>query len=174
MKLFTQAHQVSIGAAGAAAACTLVLAACGGSTPTPAASSSSSSSSSPSGVPHQSFSAHPTFSPTGYALGDTSTNPDQSYQCAASLASDSGDTIAYTTVAGTNDAEATQFCAALEQNGSWKSVESIAGGTYATTPVCHLTTSDDAMTARIYTAEPNGDQSLTTQLCAALAQGLGA
>lgn len=172
MKLFTDVHRVSIGSAGAAAACTLVLAACGSSSSTPAPSSSSSSSA--SGVPRQSFSAHPTFSPTGYALGDTSTNPDQSYQCAASLDSDSGETIAYTTVAGSNDAEATQFCSALEENGSWKSVKSISGGTYSKTPVCHLTTSDNAMTARIYTALPNGDDSLTTQLCAALAQGLGA
>lgn len=172
MKLFTKVHRVSVASVGAAAMCTLVLAACGGSSPTPTASSSSSSSA--SGVPQQSFSAHPTFSPTGYALGETSSNPDQSYECAASLDSDSGDTIAYTTVAGSNNAEATQFCAALEQNGSWKSVQSIAGGSYSTTPVCHLTTTDNAMTARIYTAKPNGDDSLTTQLCAALAQGLGA
>jgi hypothetical protein len=162
-------------ASGAAAgACALFIAACGGSSPTAAPSSSSSNSSSASGVPSQSFSAHPTFSSTGYALGDTDTNPDQSYECAASGKSDSGTLIAYATVAGTDNAEATQVCSALEGSGAWSSVSSIAAGSYESTPICHITTSDTATTIRIYTAKPDGDDSTTTQLCAAMAQGFGA
>ncbi|MBV8529086.1 MAG: hypothetical protein JOZ75_12285 [Candidatus Dormibacteraeota bacterium] len=146
---------------------TLAASACGGS-------STSSPSSSSSGVPAQSFKAAPTFSSTGYALGDTNTNPDQSYECAASGQSDGGTTIAYATVAGNDNAEATQACAAMESSGAWSAVQSISGGSYETTPVCHITTADSATTIRIYTAKPDGDDSTTTQLCAAMAQGFGA
>jgi len=159
---------MSIASAAAAAACALAVTACGGSSPTPTSSSSSS------GVPTQSFTAHPTFSSTGYALGDTGTNPDSTYECAASGQSDSGTLIAYSTVAGSDNAEATQLCAALEQTGAWKSVSTISAGSYETTPTCHITTADSKTTIRIYTAKPDGTDSLTTQLCAAMARGFGA
>lgn len=148
---------------------TLAASACGGSS-----NSSPSSSSSSTGVPAQSFKAAPTFSSTGYALGDTDTNPDSSYECAAQGQSDSGTTIAYSTVAGKDNAEATQACAAMESSGAWSAVKSISGSSIDPTPVCHITTADNATTIRIYTAKPDGDESLTTQLCAAMAQGFGA
>lgn len=163
---------MSLASGAAAALCALGIAACGGSSPTPTASNSASSSA--SGVPSQSFSAHPTFSSTGYALGDTNTNPDSQYECAASGHSDSGTLIAYSTVAGTDNAEATQVCAALEQSGAWNSVQTISASSIESTPICHITTSDNKTTIRIYTAKPDGTDSLTTQLCAAMAQGFGA
>jgi hypothetical protein len=156
------------GSIGFAAALAMAATACGGST------NSSPSPSSSGGVPTQSFSSHPTFSATGYALGDTDTNPDSHYECAASGHSDSNALIAYSTVAGSDNAEATQVCAALEQSGAWSSVSSISAGSYSSTPICHITTADSATTIRIYTAKPDGDDSLTTQLCAAMAHGFGA
>ncbi len=156
--------------AAAAAVAGLFVVACGG------ASSNSPAATNRSGpaIPTQSFSTHPAVSASGYALGDTSGNPDQSYECAAKLSTDSGDVIAYSTVAGSNNAAATQFCAALESDASWTAVQTIAGGSYETAPICHITTTDQKTTARIYTAKPSGDDSATTQLCAALAQGFGA
>lgn len=172
MTVLTRIRPTWLAPGAAAALCAFALGACGGSSPTPTASSSSSSSA--RGVPSQSFSAHPTFSSTGYALGDTATNPDSQYECAASGRSDSDALIAYSTVAGTDNAEATQVCAALEQSGAWDSVQRISGSSIDPAPVCHITTADSKTTIRIYTAKPDGTQSLTTQLCAAMAQGFGA
>jgi hypothetical protein len=53
-------------------------------------------------------------------------------------------------------------------------VKSISAGSFETTPICHITTSDTKTTIRVYTAKPDGTDSLTTQLCAAMAQGFGA
>ena len=153
---------------GLAALLALAASACGGG------SSTNTPTGSAGGVRSQSFKAAPTFSSTGYALGDTSTNPDSQYECAASGSSDAGLTIAYGTVAGNDNAEATQACAAMESSGAWSSVSTISSGSYEATPICHITTADTATTIRIYTAKPDGDDSLTTQLCAAMAQGFGA
>lgn len=154
--------------AGLTALLALAASACGGE------SSTNTPTGSGGGVPAQSFKAAPTFSSTGYALGDTGTNPDSTYECAASGQSDAGATIAYATVAGKDNAEATQACAAMESSGAWSSVSTISAGSYEATPICHITTADTATTIRIYTAKPDGDDSLTTQLCAAMAQGFGA
>lgn len=165
--MIRKASSTFFAAAGLAGLLALAATACGGS-------SATSPSGSGGGVPTQSFKAAPTFSSTGYALGDANTNPDSSYECAASGQSDAGSTIAYATVAGSDNAEATQACAAMESSGAWSSVSTISAGSYEATPICHITTADSATTIRIYTAKPDGDDSLTTQLCAAMAQGFGA
>lgn len=155
-------------AGGLAALLALAASACG------SGSSTNTPTGSAGGVRAQSFKAAPTFASTGYALGDANTNPDSNYECAASGSSDAGTTIAYATVAGHDNAEATQACAAMESSGAWFSVSTISAGSYEATPICHITTADTATTIRIYTAKPDGDDSLTTQLCAAMAQGFGA
>jgi hypothetical protein len=162
----------SFAAAASAAACALVLGACGGSnnTPTPSVAQAPQASA----IPSQSFGSHPTFQSTGYALGDTNANPDSQFECGASGHSDDGTVIAYATVAGNSKSEADQVCSALESSNAWTSVTTISGGSYSTTPVCHITTADTNTTIRIYTAKPDGTDSLTTQLCSAMAQGFGA
>ena len=167
--MFLRLPARTVAFAASAALIALVVVGCGGSS-----SNSPAASRSGPAIPSQSFSTHPAVSSSGYALGDTGSNPDQAYECAAKLSTDSGDVIAYSTVAGSDNAAATQFCAALESDTSWTAVQTIAGGSYETTPICHITTNDQKTTARIYTAKPNGDDSSTTQLCAALAQGFGA
>lgn len=166
----------SLAAAASVGACALVLGACGGGTSSSNNTSptSSGSQTTSGNIPTQSFGSHPTFQATGYALGDTNANPDSKFECGASGHADDGTTIAFSTVAGSDKSEADQVCSALTSSAAWTSVQTISGGSYETTPVCHITTADTNTTIRIYTAKPDGTDSLTTQLCSAMAQGFGA
>jgi hypothetical protein len=107
-------------------------------------------------------------------LGDTTTNPDAQYVCAAQ-ATESDQVIAYTTVAGADATGAQGVCSAMEQGskGAWASVSSISSGSFETTPICWVTAANDQVTQRVYTATPNGDDQATLILCDDLFSGAG-
>src|ERR1700694_5453495 len=57
-------------------------------------------------------------------FGDTTTNPDATYICAAS-ASLNGKIVAYMTVAGSDTAGGQSACTTLEQGGAWVAITTI-------------------------------------------------
>jgi hypothetical protein len=137
-------------------------------TPTPNASPSAPAVSLP--TPATNATATPSASPTTSGatggFGDTSANPDSQYICAAQ-ATENSEVIAYTTVAGPDASGGQGVCTAMEQGskGAWAEVARIASGSFETTPICWVTAGSGAVTQRVYTAIPNGDDQATTVLC---------
>jgi hypothetical protein len=113
----------------------------------------------------------PDATPTA-GFGDTATNPDLSFICAAQ-ANESGTVIAYATIAGSDATSGSALCADLEQMGPWIELKSIAAGSIERVPGCYLTSADGAVTARIYGAIPSGDEAMTKALCTALFNSAG-
>ncbi len=107
-------------------------------------------------------------------FGDTSGNPDSQYICAAQAEEDS-QVIAYTTVAGADTTDGEGVCTAMEQGskGAWTDIAQIASGSFETTPICWVTAANGAVTQRVYTAIPNGDDQATMVLCDDLFTGAG-
>ena len=149
----------------------IALIGCGSSTPTPASSTTPSVA---TATPQTSATpAAPSTGATG-GFGDTATNPDAQYVCAAK-ATESSQVIAYTTVAGADATGAQGVCTAMEQGsqGAWAQVSSISGGSIEPTPICWVTAANAQVTQRVYTASPNGDDQATTVLCNDLFSGAG-
>ena len=136
-----------------------------GSSAAPAAPSTSSSSAQ---------TATPTAARQADSSGvaDTSANPDRSYICAAAAPNSSGQTIAYLTVAGTDDTAARSECSALAQGSSWAAVSSSPFHETQYTPVCFVTFDTGRLTARIYTSD-SGTFADGVGLCNPLLQGFG-
>lgn len=107
-------------------------------------------------------------------FGDTSINPDSHYICAAQ-ASESNQVIAYTTVAGPDTTDGQGVCAAMVQGskGGWTDIAQIASGSFETTPICWVTAANGAVTQRVYTATPYGDDQASMVLCDDLFTGAG-
>jgi hypothetical protein len=107
-------------------------------------------------------------------FGDTTNNPDSQYICAAE-ATESSQVIAYTTVAGADTNDGRGVCTAMEQGskGAWTDVAQLAGGSFETTPICWVTAANGAVTQRVYTAIPNGDDQASMVLCDDLFTGAG-
>jgi hypothetical protein len=160
----------------------IALIGCGSSTPAPPSSATPSSAPPPSATPIESptavAAATPTPAPpstgTTGGFGDTATNPDAQYVCAAQ-ATENSQVIAYTTVAGADTTDGQGVCTAMEQGseGAWTDVASIANGAFETTPICWVTAANGAVTQRVYTAIPNGDDQATMVLCDDLFSGAG-
>lgn len=119
-------------------------------------------------------SAAPTTSAATGGFGDTSDNPDSRYVCAAQ-ATENSEVIAYTTVAGPDTSGGEGVCTAMEQGskGAWTDVARIANGSFESTPICWVTAANGAVTQRVYTAIPSGDDQATTVLCDDLFTGAG-
>jgi hypothetical protein len=117
--------------------------------------------------------APPISGATG-GFGDTSTNPDSQYVCAAK-ATENSQVIAYTTVSGADTTDSQGVCTAMEQGsqGAWTAVASISSGSFETAPICWVTAANGAVTQRVYTAIPNGDDQATMVLCDDLFKGAG-
>lgn len=111
----------------------------------------------------------PDPTPRGFALGDTDDNPDYSYECAFARKPDGTTVIAYTIVAGTDDAAGDTICAAVDASGGWDEVDpgGIPGEALEVSAFCHWTTSNGLNTVRIYTATA-GTPEQSSVLCAAL------
>jgi hypothetical protein len=160
----------------------IALIGCGSSTPAPTSSATPSTAPPPTATPLQSptaaTAATPTPAPpntgTTGGFGDTATNPDTQYVCAAQ-ATENSQVIAYTTVAGADTTDGQGVCTAMEQGsqGAWTDVSSIANGSFETTPICWVTAANNAVTQRVYTAIPNGDDQATMVLCDDLFSGAG-
>jgi hypothetical protein len=159
----------------------IALAGCGSTTPAPTSSATASSAPSSTPIPAPSptpVAATPTPGPpstgTTGGFGDTATNPDAQYVCAAQ-ATENSQVIAYTTVAGADTTDGQGVCTAMEQGsqGAWTDVSSIANGSFETTPICWVTAANGAVTQRVYTAIPNGDDQATMVLCDDLFTGAG-
>jgi hypothetical protein len=159
----------------------IALAGCGSTTPAPSSSPTPSSAPSSTPIPTPSptpVAATPTPGPpstgTTGGFGDTATNPDAQYVCAAQ-ATENSQVIAYTTVAGADTTDGQGVCTAMEQGsqGAWTDVSSIANGSFETTPICWVTAANGAVTQRVYTAIPNGDDQATMVLCDDLFTGAG-
>lgn len=107
-------------------------------------------------------------------FGDTSVNPDSQYICAAK-ATENSEVVAYTTVAGADTTDGEGVCTAMEQGskGAWTDIAQIASGSFETTPICWVTAANGAVTQRVYTAIPNGDDQATMVLCDDLFTGAG-
>jgi len=163
-------HRIAAWALGLVA---LAAAGCGGTTaavtvtatPAPTATTAPAATSAPA-----------TATPTSVAgitggAGDTAVNPDSTSICAASGADESGDLIAYLTVAGTDTATGDSLCGTLESGSSWTAVTSIPAGGYESVPGCHVTLDGGAITARIYTAQAGSDAD-TVELCNTLLGGV--
>jgi hypothetical protein len=150
----------------------VVVVGCGSSTPTP----TSSAKAHPSATAASGVTPTPAAPSTGATggFGDTATNPDAQYVCAAK-ATESSQVIAYTTVAGPDATGAQGVCTAMEQGsqGAWTDVSSISSGSFEATPICWVTASNAQVTQRVYTATPNGDDQATTVLCNDLFRGAG-
>jgi len=126
-------------------------------------------------TPTESTASTPTPATTDGAIGgfgDTDANPDSTFICGAS-ASTGGTVIAYTTVAGSDSATGNSLCSALEADGSWTDISTIAASSYEAVPECFLTTPDGSVTARIYTAVPGGSDAATTTLCNTVFESAG-
>jgi hypothetical protein len=155
---------------------------CGSSTPAPTSNATSTpaptSAATPTPAPTAASAGTPTPAPpnTGATggFGDTSTNPDTQYVCAAQ-ATENSQVIAYTTVSGADTTDGEGVCTAMEQGsqGAWTDVSSIASGSFETTPICWLTAANGAVTQRVYTALPNGDDEASMVLCDDLFSGAG-
>ena len=117
--------------------------------------------------------APPSSGATG-GFGDTSTNPDSQYVCAAK-ATENSEVIAYTTVSGADTTDSQGVCTAMEQGskGAWTDVASISSGAFETAPICWVTAANGAVTQRVYTAIPSGNDQATTVLCDDLFSGAG-
>ncbi|HVC04276.1 MAG TPA: hypothetical protein VND88_06335 [Candidatus Acidoferrales bacterium] len=117
--------------------------------------------------------APPNAGATG-GFGDTATNPDSQYVCAAK-ATENSEVIAYTTVSGPDTTGSTGVCTAMEQGsqGAWSEVSAISGGSFETAPICWVTAANGQVTQRVYTAVPNGDDQATMVLCDDLFSGAG-
>ena len=103
--------------------------------------------------------------------GDTSTNPNSTYICAASGTDDSGSLIAYLTVAGTDTDTGNSLCSSLESASAWTSASSIPAGGYNGVPGCYVTLDGGSVTARICTAQ-GGTDTDTVALCNTLLGGV--
>jgi hypothetical protein len=133
------------------------------------ASSSTVAAVTPTPLPTPTPSAIPSPSPTLLpgevrGFGDTATNPDSTYICAAS-ASVNGQIVAYLTIAGTDTAAGQSACTALEQGGAWVAVSTLPAGSYLAldaTNGCFDTIGP--ITSRIYTATA-GLPADTLRLC---------
>jgi hypothetical protein len=134
----------------------------------------------PASLPTPATTAAPTPSAPATAsgatggFGDTSDNPDSKYICAAQ-ATEESEVIAYTTVAGADTTDGEGVCTAMEQGskGAWTDIAQIASGSFETTPICWVTAANGAVTQRVYTAIPNGDDQATMVLCDDLFTGAG-
>ena len=150
----------------------VVLVGCGSSTLTPA----SSATALPAATVPSAVTPTPAPLSTGATggFGDTTTNPDAQYVCAAK-ATENSQVIAYTTVAGADASGAQGVCTAMEQGsqGAWTDVTSISSGSFEATPICWVTASNTQVTQRVYTAIPDGDDQATTVLCHDLFSGAG-
>jgi hypothetical protein len=120
----------------------------------------------PSAAPTSTATAATLTGATG-GFGDTATNPDSTFICAAS-ASSSGAVIAYTTVAGSDSSTGNTMCSNLEQGGAWTAITSISAQSYKAPSDCWLSTASGGATARIYTAIPGGNDAGTQSLCTTL------
>ncbi|HEY6469445.1 MAG TPA: hypothetical protein VI434_06735 [Candidatus Dormibacteraeota bacterium] len=159
----------------------IALIGCGATTPTPTSSATAASTAAPSPTPLTTATAAPTATPTQGpssgatgGFGDTSTNPDSQYVCAAK-ATENSQVIAYTTVSGADTTDGQGVCTAMEQGsqGAWTDVSSIASGSFETAPTCWVTAANGQVTQRVYTAVPNGDDQATMVLCDDLFTGAG-
>jgi hypothetical protein len=154
----------------------IVLVGCGSSTP--AASTATPASTPTAAAPSPTAIATATPAPpsagTTGGFGDTATNPDSQYVCAAK-ATENSQVIAYTTVSGSDTADSQGVCTAMEQGseGAWTDVASIASGSFETAPICWVTAANGQVTQRVYTAVPNGDDQATMVLCDDLFSGAG-
>lgn len=129
----------------------------------PAGTSSATPTATPSAEP-----ADATLATPSGGFGDTTTNPDSSFICAAK-APVSGSVIAYMTVAGSDVTSGDALCSDLEQEGPWIGLQSIAAGSYDVVAECFLTSADGAVTARVYAAKPGADDvTMTRTLCSRL------
>ncbi len=129
----------------------------------------------PTATPTESTPSTPTADTSGDAtggFGDTDANPDSTFICGAS-ASTGGTVIAYTTVAGSDSDTGNSLCSALEADGSWTDVSTIAASSYEAVPECFLTTPGGSVTARIYTAVPGGSDDATATLCNTVFESAG-
>jgi hypothetical protein len=157
---------------------------CGATTPAPAQSPTATPTPSPSAPPVSLPTPATVATPTPSApitttgatggFGDTSGNPDSQYICAAQATEDS-EVVAYTTVAGPDANGGEGVCTAMEQGskGAWTGIAQIASGSFETTPICWVTSASGAVTQRVYTAIPNGDDQATMVLCDDLFTGAG-
>ncbi len=159
----------------------IALIGCGATTPAPTTSATASSTAAPTATPLTTPSAAPTATPTPApssgatgGFGDTATNPDSQYVCAAQ-ATENSQVIAYTTVSGADTTDGQGVCTAMEQGsqGAWTDVSSISSGSFETTPICWVTAANGQVTQRVYTALPNGDDQATMVLCDDLFTGAG-
>jgi hypothetical protein len=102
--------------------------------------------------------------PSG-GFGDTGTNPDSTFICAAK-ADVHGTVVAYMTVAGSDPTSGNALCSDLEKAGPWIGLPSIAAGSYDGVAGCFLTSADGAVTARVYAAKSGSlDVTTTRTLC---------
>ncbi len=137
----------------------LVLAACGStssaSNPSPSPAASPSAAASPSPVSGSG-------SLTG-AMGDTKTNPDQTYGCAftglGNDSSDSNTTVVIVTVAGPSP---NSLCPLFSALTNYTQVQSVTVNHSAV--VCYMTSADGGATARFYTA-PTGTLAQAKSVC---------
>ncbi len=129
-----------------AVACTAALAATGCGSSTVPAVTSNSTGSAPTATPTAAGQAN-----TG-GVADTPANPDRTYICAAA-AMTGGQTIAYLTVAGSDNSGAQSECSTLAQGSSWTSVASSPFHENLYTPVCFVTFDTGRLTARVYTSD---------------------
>jgi hypothetical protein len=106
-----------------------------------------------------------------HGYGDTKTNPDNSFICAAATRTAKGTDAAYLTVAGSDRSAGDRWCSTAAK-GSWKAITTIAAAAYDTPARCYLTTDRGGITARIYTAV-HGSTSKTKALCAQMFQKAG-
>jgi hypothetical protein len=129
----------------------------------------------PTATPTESTASTPTpvtADGTTGGFGDTDANPDSTFICGAS-ASTGGTVIAYTTVAGSDSGTGNSLCSALEADGSWTDISTVAASSYEAVPECFLTTPDGSVTARVYTAVPGGSDAATQTLCNTVFESAG-
>jgi hypothetical protein len=163
----------------AIAGASLGLLGCGASTQAPAPLPTTTPTASPSAplaslpTPAIATPTPVTTSATG-GFGDTSDNPDSQYICAAQATEDN-EVVAYTTVAGPDATDGRGVCTSMEQGskGAWTDIAQIASGSFETTAICWITAGNGAVTQRLYTAVPDGNDDATMVLCDDLFTGAG-
>lgn len=101
------------------------------------------------------------------ASGDTTANAHANLACAAWVFADDNETVvAYVTVNGSNGDEAKPLCQTLNLT-IFRNVSSVPPGTTAARADCYLSTSDGAVTARVFQA-PMGTSATTLEVCSAM------
>jgi hypothetical protein len=103
-------------------------------------------------------------------VADTPANPDRTYICAAAAANSGGQTIAYLTVAGSDNAAAQSECSAVTQGSGWTAVPSSPFHENLYTPVCFIVFDAGRLTARIYNSD-TGTFAEGVALCNPLLKG---